>query len=801
MLTGSVNKYVSTGLMVVTLALAGCGGGEGRQAEYLERANSFYEQDNIEKARVEIKNVLQINPKNAEARFLLGMMEEKDSNYRAAFGNFTAAIDADPNHVKSLNKLASYHILSKEYDKGLSYTEQVLAIDANNADALAAKASYYLNKSDNDKAIEFAQKALVSEPGHVAATALLTSIYAKDDPELALKIIGDGIAQQSKTEVLKMLKIRVLSSQKKSEEVIATYQELMAEHPDNLLYPYQLINFHLSDENRTEEERKQTAEAMLRDLVKNKPEEEKVKLWLVEFLGKNVDQESAVTALEGFVSEAPDNFTLRDNLAKAYFSMKRPDDAKKLYNEVIASDPRGTDAIESRLRLVSIALAEQDKAGAENLLAEIFTIEPENVDAMLTQAKLKLQAGDFNGAIPDLRVVLKNAPESTEALGLMGAAQEKTGSTDLALDTYQRLLTIDGNNVGGLLAAGRLMVASNRTAEALPLLEAALKAQPGNPEATRLLTDLYSREQRWDDALSISAKLVENEQTTAMGYYLQGRTYLRKKDFKQAIKALEKSQEADPRIIESLTALVSSYMATEQKDKAMAYVTKHIEQNPEHLHARELKASLYINLEKTNKAEAELQSIIAEAPARISAYRALGRLYAMQNNLPAIESLYQQGLAANPDNTTLSLMLAEAYQVQGKNQQAIEQYEALLQATPDSLVVRNNLASLLLDYYNDEANIKRAVELSAALMNTENAAFLDTAGWAQYQAGNIPQALSLLQAAVANGGDAPIFHYHLGMAYHKSDMADKAKQHLSKAVADDANFAGVEQANKVLSVL
>ena len=802
MLTGSVNKYVSTGLMVVTLALAGCGGGEGRQAEYLERATDFYEQDNIEKARIEIKNVLQINPKNAEARYLLGMMEEKDKNYRAAFGNFTAAVDTDPNHIKSLNKLASYHILSKEIEKGLEFSEQVLALDANNADALAAKSTYYLAKEDSDKAIVLAQQALASEPGHVAATAILTSIYSKDDPDLALKIIGDGIAQQSKTEVLKMLKIQVLTSQNKSAEVIATYQELMAEHPDNLLYAYQLVNFHLSDESRTEEERKQVAEAMLRDLVKTKPEEEKVKLWLVEFLGKNISQDSAVKALEEFVAQDPANFTLRDNLAKAYFTLKRTDEAKKLYNDAIESDPRGTDAIESRLRLVTLALSEKDVPQAELILAEIFSIEPENVDAMLVQAKLKLQAGDFNGAIPDLRVVLKNAPDSVDALGLMGAAQEKTGSTDLALDTYQRLLSIDANNVGGLLSVGRLLVAKDRAEEALPVLEAALKAQPGNPEATRLLTDLYSRDQRWDDALSISAKLVENENTAAMGYYLQGRTYLRKKDFKQAIKSLEQSQQADPRIIESLTALISSYMATEQKDKAMTYVTQHIAKHPEHLHARELKARLYINLEKRDKAEAEFKAVIAEAPTRINTYRDLGRLYAIQNKLAEIESLYEQGLAANPGNTTLSLMLAEAYQVQAKHQQAIDQYEALLAENPDSLVVRNNLASLLLDHFNNEANINRAVELSAELMDTENAAFLDTAGWAQYQAGNIPQALSLLQAAVASGGTGPVFQYHLGMAYYKSEMSDKAKQLLTEALADDnVDFVGIEEAKRVLSTL
>jgi len=55
------------GLLLSTVLL-GCGDAEEQKAKYLDRGKSFYAEENFEKARVEFKNVLQIDPKDVEAR-------------------------------------------------------------------------------------------------------------------------------------------------------------------------------------------------------------------------------------------------------------------------------------------------------------------------------------------------------------------------------------------------------------------------------------------------------------------------------------------------------------------------------------------------------------------------------------------------------------------------------------------------------------------------------------------------------------------------------------------------------------
>src|SRR3990170_1274175 len=80
-------------LLFVVMMLVSCGGAEQRKAKYLARGNDYLEQQNYDKAIVELKNVLQIDPKYAEAYYLLGKAEENKTNWARAFGYYSKAVE------------------------------------------------------------------------------------------------------------------------------------------------------------------------------------------------------------------------------------------------------------------------------------------------------------------------------------------------------------------------------------------------------------------------------------------------------------------------------------------------------------------------------------------------------------------------------------------------------------------------------------------------------------------------------------------------------------------------------------
>jgi Tfp pilus assembly protein PilF len=66
-------KVLSLALLVgMTSMLISCGGAEDRKAKYFESGMELYEEGNYVKARLEFRNVLQIDPKDVEGLFMYG---------------------------------------------------------------------------------------------------------------------------------------------------------------------------------------------------------------------------------------------------------------------------------------------------------------------------------------------------------------------------------------------------------------------------------------------------------------------------------------------------------------------------------------------------------------------------------------------------------------------------------------------------------------------------------------------------------------------------------------------------------
>jgi tetratricopeptide (TPR) repeat protein len=79
-------------------------------------------------------------------------------------------------------------------------------------------------------------------------------------------------------------------------------------------------------------------------------------------------------------------------------------------------------------------------------------------------------------------------------------------------------------------------------------------------------------------------------------------------------------------------------------------------------------------------------------------------------------------------------------------------------------------------YADKGINLPEAIELiqKALAIEPENGYFIDSLGWAYYQQGRYPEALRELQRAVALAKDDPVLFDHLGDAYIKNGLAAEA---------------------------
>lgn len=107
----------------------------------------------------------------------------------------------------------------------------------------------------------------------------------------------------------------------------------------------------------------------------------------------------------------------------------------------------------------------------------------------------------------------------------------------------------------------------------------------------------------------------------------------------------------------------------------------------------------------------------------------------------------------------------------------------MLSEQSGSLIVANNLASLLSDHRSDNASLERATSLAASLQETQVPQFKDTVGWVSYRRGDYVRAVSLLENAVAALPNLALVRYHLAMSYIAIRQSAKASEQLKAALS------------------
>jgi Flp pilus assembly protein TadD len=147
----------------------------------------------------------------------------------------------------------------------------------------------------------------------------------------------------------------------------------------------------------------------------------------------------------------------------------------------------------------------------------------------------------------------------------------------------------------------------------------------------------------------------------------------------------------------------------------------------------------------------------------------------------------------------LLLTLGMVRQQVGDDEGAVKAYEEVVERFPTADVAANNLAMLLVRRGADNPdNVARARALTERLAVSNQAAFLDTAGWVRYLSGNYDGAVSLLEKARDIADPTPERKYHLGMAYLKVGRADEGKRLLASAVESGSPFPGLDEARAAL---
>lgn len=786
-------------VLLSVLAITGCGGAESRKAKYLERSKNYLEEQNYDKAAVELKNVLQIDPKYAEAYYYLGKVEESRANWQKAFANYSKAVELDPDYFPAQASIGRFYLLSGDAAKAEEIEQKILAKNPEHPEGKTLKAAILLSKKDVTGAIKLAQEVISADPKQVSTTAFLADIYLRQkQPDKARETLEKGVAANPDNPTLRLLLSRVYFSLKNLDKAEEQLKILVSQKPDRLSYQSSLIGFYRQTKQLDK------AESLIRELIKKEPEDPQRHLLLVQFLAAERDRETAEKYLVSAVESHPKLHELRFNLAAVYDQAGKPDMAEKQYRTII--DDAGTEppGLRARTLLASLLLKQGKPVDEpEKIINEVLKENPRDNDALLLQGKMLVAKRKPQDAIVAFRTVLKDNPNSDEVLTLLGNAHLLNGETGLAKESLQKALELNPKNMSAKFVLARYYANTNDYDAAIKLLDEILKSSPKDLNALQAEIEIFAAKRDLKRLQDTLVKVKEAYPDNPLGYYQLGQFYMAQGRFDAAIREYElmmKKSRAD--VLQPLVGIVNAYVKQGKQNTAITRLTDLIKGRADHPYAHGLLAQLYIAQKRYHEAEKELREAIRINPRWNGPYIMLANLHLLRGEPTAADEIYQQGLRTNSDDVELMLHAAQFYEGTRDFKNAVAMYERALQKQPNSEIVANNLAALLTDQPGDAESLKRARELAERFQSSPQPAFRDTLGWVYYKSGEVDKAVAVLKDVVKQSPNVPIFNYHLGMVYYKKGDLASAKFHLTKALGDGkAKFTGADEARETLKTI
>ena len=759
-------------------ALSACSSPEERAAEYTKRANQLLADGEYEKAGVEARNAVQIQPKNTAARWVLVQVAEQKREYAAMLENLALVVEEDAGNAQARIKLGTLMVFAQDYNGASMLAADAMKLAPDDPGAHLLQARVLLQKQDMDGVMKSIDRVIELDPGNLDAAALRAAALSMTDPQKAIADLEVSIARvgADKAEPLRQLRVDLLARVGRNDEVEKELRTMLAEfggakYSDNLALFY-------SSQNRLDE-----AEQVLRDAVAARPDEVGAKVKLAQFQSRFRKQPAeAERTLKAFVEQTPDNQELQAYLASFYEGTGRTEEAVAAYRKVADLDAKTIWGLQARNRIASLQLKAGQIEAASKALGEILEDEPDNVAALLSRGEINYAAGRNDDAIADFRGVLRREPDNQVALLLMAKTHLAVGDQPLAEDAYRRVLQVNPKNVEALAALAGLLGGSGQLEEAEDLLKQAVAIDARQPEALEALVGVYLAKRDLEAAEATARDLIAALPERDLGQRELGRVLEAKGDAVGAIAAYKSALALKPDSTLALEGIARGLQSTGKLAEATDFLQQHLEEYPDHVLARVLLGGNQLRRGQLEAARATLEQAVDQQPSLVRAWLVLGGAYPDD---PAKRlDVLGRGRQANPKAAVLAVLLASEHQRAGKVDEAIKVYEEAIEDAPRDVAVVNNLAALLLDNRTDEASYKRALDLASRFANSKQPMYLDTLGWAHYRNKDYDAAIRFLELAVAFGSKEPIARYHLGMAYLATDNTEGARQELEKSIQD-----------------
>lgn len=734
-------------LVLSTSLLTACGGKDS--ATLVKEAQTQLAAGEFKAAMIQLKNAIEQDETNAEARFELGKLYLTQLDLASAEKEFRRARDAGfP--ASTVNPLIARTLLmQQEYQRVL---DELPASTDKNPDAatlLALRASAELGLRRPDDARKTLQLAQQIDPKnawiHLTRAQLA---LAERNPALATQEIDQALRLDPAHQDALIMKGNLLRASGKTAEATALYREVIRLNPQHSDTRLALAGIAIN-QNQLTEARKEVDAALkvtpnslqaryteaLIDFQEKKTERARDRLAAVlktapdyvpalllggaiEFALSNM--QTAETHLKKVVHAMPGNSYAVRLLAASQLRLGRPDDAERsLAASLKAAQP------DAGVLMVAgeIALAKKDYAQASGYFEQAATLRPDNA-AIRTELGISRLAQGDSRALADLQSAANMKGSGNRADTLIILEQIKRKQFDAALASISALEKKGAASPLTWNYRAAAYLGKQDPARARESFNQALKLDPAFfPAAANLaLLDLQDKQpaaarQRFERILKADPKHLNAMLALAD-------LALRNQDEKAYVTWLEKAASTHPHALQPRIALARHLLAKGDKNKALAIAREAVNAQPDSPAALDLLGTTQLAFGDTPNALNSYRKLVERQPGQVTPLVKLATAQVVAKDIASARKTLQDALRLQPDLLDAQAMLISIDIQDARLDEALKRSKQVQQQKPGNpagYALEGDVAYARKDYSAALAAFERAHVLapSATLLTRQ----------------------------------------------------------------------------------
>ncbi len=774
-------------LLSLTLFLFQCETGEERAEGHYQSGLKLIDAGDPTRALVEFRNVFKLNERHEAARLSYASIQRDRGKFQDSYAQYIRLVELYPDnidgrralgemsikamkwdvaerHIRAAFELAPEDVMIKSMTYALNYRQAIL--DENSeARSEAVNASHIILAANHEN--QFARRVIIDQ-------LLRDEKYANalEELESALKIEPDNLEYHE-------LKLRTLGALGNQDAIGEHLQAMFSQFPENERISSILIAWYIQRGDLDK------AEAFLRQLTKGDGESaEQAKTTVVQFLQRTKGADAARAELETLIANDKNADLYRGLLAVLDFETGNAEKATLDLETVLKNAEPSDQTNNLKVTLAQIRQVTGNHIGARALIEEVLKDDVGNIDALKMRARWLIQDDKTGEAITTLRAVLDQAPRDVDTLTLMAQAHIRDGSRSLAGERLSLAVEASNNAVAESLRYARFLMEDEKLFPAETVLINALRRDPRNTQILKALADIYLAQKDWGRTEGIIEQLgrIDTADTKRLANAIRSSLLLNQGRGDENIAFLQQLVDQGDASIAAAATIVRTHLRNGKPDLAKGYLEEELAKTPEEPILLFLRAGLHTLQGEAEQAEKIYQTLLADEP---GSARLIQTYYGMlQNNGRKDEAtaVLDAGITATDGAPQLMWIKAGEHERNGNFDGAIAIYEALYEKNSNSLIVANNLASLITTHRDDAEGLERAFAIARRLRDSNIPAFQDTYGWIEYRRGNYEEALEYLKPAAVGLPTDALTQFHLGMTYVAMKNTAKAREVLTRTL-------------------